>query len=53
MKMHPACFCRMIPRGVQLSVFNASVEEESGGTSSTSLTALFSKIWKELNNVEL
>ena len=35
------CFCRLIPRGVQLSVFNASVEEESGGASSTSLAALF------------
>ena len=27
------CLCRLIPRGV----FNASVEEESGGASSTSL----------------
>ena len=46
MKMH-RCFCRLIPRGVQLRVFNASVEEESGGASSSSLAALFPR--KEIN----
>ena len=32
MKM-PRSFCHLIPRGVQLSVFNASAEEQSGGAS--------------------
>ena len=38
------CLCLLIPKGVQLSSFRASVAEESGGASSISLAALFSSI---------
>ena len=38
------CLCLLIPKGVQLSSFRASVAEESGRASSISLTALFSSI---------
>ena len=38
------CLCLLIPKGVQLSSFRASVAEESGGASSISLAALFPSI---------
>ena len=37
------CLCLLIPKGVQLSSFRASVAEESGGASSISLAALIIK----------
>ena len=38
------CLCLLIPKGVQLSSFRASVAEESGGASTINLAALFSSI---------